>query len=246
MSVSTTRAKPITPTESIDRDGAIPPLENGDRLSRPEFERRYDAMPGLKKAELIEGVVHVPSPVRCRHHGGPHLTLGGWIFLYRARTPGVEAADNASVRLDLVNMPQPDCLLFISPEHGGQVQIDEDDYVNGGPDLVAEVAASSVSYDLHDKLDAYRRNRVREYIVWRVLDREVDWFVLREERYQRLSAEEDGTLHSTIFPGLWLDPSALLGDDFDRLLDVLQHGLDSPEHVDFAARLQRSRIEPVG
>jgi len=240
MSVSTTRAKPISPTESIDRDGAIPPLENGDRLTRDEFMRRYEAMPGLRKAELIEGVVYVPSPVRQQYHGNPHLTLGGWIFLYRARTPGVEAGDNSTVHLDLNNTPQPDCVLFIKPEHRGQVKIDAEGYIQGAPDLVAEVAASSVSYDLHDKLQAYERNGVREYIVWRVFDREVDWFVLREERYQRLSPEADGTLHSTIFPGLWLDPSALLSDDFDRLLNVLQHGLDSAEHTGFVARLRGS------
>jgi len=240
MSVSTTRAKSITPAESIDRDGAIPPLENGDRLTRDEFMRRYEAMPDLKKAELIEGVVYVPSPVRQEYHGEPHSSLVGWLFLYRARTPGVKLGDNSTVHLDLINTPQPDAVLFIEPEHGGQVKIDAEGYIEGAPDLVAEVAASSASYDLHDKLRAYQRNRVREYIVWRVFDHQVDWFVLREDRYERLSPEQDGTLHSTIFPGLWLDASALLSDDFDRLLGVLQHGLDSPEHARFVARLQGS------
>src|SRR5205823_9158563 len=122
MSVSVPRTKPITPAEPLDGTNAIPPLKDGDRLTRDEFERRYDAMPQLRKAELIEGVVHVPSPVRCEHHGEPHLSLVGCLFLYRARTPGVRGADNASVRLDLGNMPQPDGLLFISPEHGGQVR----------------------------------------------------------------------------------------------------------------------------
>jgi len=222
----------------MDESSAVPPLKAGDRLSRDEFERRYDATPHLKKAELIEGVVHVPSPVRQRHHSGPHFSLVGWLFLYRARTPGVEGGDNPSIRLDLGNMPQPDGVLFIQPEHGGHVQIDADDYVNGAPDLVAEVAASSVSYDLHDKLLAYRRNGVREYIVWRVDERELDWFVLRGDHYERLPPEEDGTLHSTIFPGLWLDPSALVSGDFDKLLAVLQRGLDSPEHATFAASLR--------
>src|SRR5438045_1369951 len=116
---------------SPEPPGRLPPLQPGDRLTRDEFERRYDAMPHLKKAELIDGVVHVPSPVRCEDHGEPHLSLVGCLFLYRARTPGVRGADNASVRLDLGNMPQPDAVLFISPDHGGQARIDEDDYVNG-------------------------------------------------------------------------------------------------------------------
>ena len=114
------------------------------------------------------------------HHGDQHSSLVGLVFLYRARTPGVEAGDNSTVLLDLNNSPQPDVVLFIEPEHGGQVKLDEKGYIVGAPELVAEVAASTVSYDLHDKLRAYERNGVREYIVWRVLEREVDWFVLRE------------------------------------------------------------------
>jgi Uma2 family endonuclease len=228
------------PREPLERSEAIPPLQEGDRLTRDEFERRYHAMPHLKKAELIEGVVHVPSPVRLRNHGEPHSNIHGWLYNYRVRTPGVRLADNASVRLDLGNMPQPDCLLFISPELGGQVQIDADDYVNGAPELVAEVAASSEGYDLSDKLWAYRRNRVREYIVWRVAEQLIEWFVLREEIYEPLVAAEDGILRSEVFPGLWLDPAALLRDDFDTLRTVLDQGLSSPEHSEFKARLQRA------
>ncbi len=133
MSVSVPRTEPATPGESIDRDGAIPPLEDGDRLTREEFLRRYDAMPQLKKAELIEGIVHLPSPVRHRFHGAPHSTLIGWLFNYRARTPGVELSDNSTVHLSLNNIPQPDCLLFIQPEHGGRVRIDRKGYIVGAP-----------------------------------------------------------------------------------------------------------------
>src|SRR5579875_1209802 len=126
----------------------IPPLENGDRLSRDEFERRYDAMPHLKKAELIEGEVYVGSPVRIQQHSKPHFELIGWFAVYVAATPHLLAGDNGSIRLDLDNEPQPDVFLMIAPEHGGQARISEDDYVEDAPELVAEVAASSVSYDL--------------------------------------------------------------------------------------------------
>src|SRR5271157_5855135 len=206
MAVSTPRAIPVEPTEAPS-NGAIPPLENGDRLTRAEFERRYEAMPELKKAELIEGVVHMPSPVRQRYHGRQHSHLNFWLCAYEGSTPGVEVGDNSTVRLDLDNMPQPDCLLFIQPEHGGRVRIGEKDYIEGAPDLVAEVASSSASYDLGDKLKAYRRNGAREYMVWRVLDRQIDWFVLHAERYKPLNPAADGILRSTVFPGLWLDPA---------------------------------------
>jgi Uma2 family endonuclease len=246
MPVSTTRSKPARSASPADRHGAIPPLESGDRLTREEFERRYHAMPHLKKAELIEGVVYVPSPVRQEYHGGPHLDFNGWLFGYMARTPGLKGGDNSTVRLDPLNEPQPDGVLYIKPEHGGRVVIDEEGYINHAPDLVAEVSASSASYDLHDKLEVYRRHEVREYIVWRVFDREIDWFVLRGAAYERLMAGDDGILRSTIFPGLWLDPGALMREDYETLLAVLQRGLETPEHAAFKEKLQRDKIAPLG
>jgi Uma2 family endonuclease len=212
-------------------------LENGDVLTRAEFERRYEAMPHLKKAELIEGVVYVPSPVRHRYHGHQHTHLVSWLGYYEAHTPGVEASDNVTVRLDLDNEPQPDALLFIDPACGGHVLLDAEGYIEGAPELVAEVASSSASYDLHTKLRVYRRNGVREYIVWRVLDQELDWFVLRAEQYERLALDAAGLYRSEVFPGLWLNAAALLQGDLATVLAVVQRGLASPEHAAFVMRL---------
>ena len=215
----------------------IPPLEPGDRLTRPEFERRYDAMPHLRKAELIEGVVYMPSPIRFRHHGRPHALLMGWLIHYEAETPGVLTADNSTARLDLDNEPQPDAVLLIDPARGGQARISEDDYIENAPELVAEVASSSVSIDLTTKLHVYRRNGVREYVVWRVLDLAVDWFVLRDGQYARLVLDEEGLLRSETFPGLWLDVPALVRGEVAGVLAAVQRGLTSLEHNAFAVRL---------
>jgi Uma2 family endonuclease len=219
----------------------IPPLENGDRLTRDEFERRYEAMPHLKKAELIEGVVYVPSPARLRHHGRPQVDLITWLGVYLAATPGVEGGDNTTVRLDLENEPQPDAVLLIDPARGGQAHISDDDFIEGSPELVAEVSSSSVSFDLGLKLQVYQRTGVREYLVWRVRDREVDWFVLRGGKYQRLKADGAGRLCSKTFPGLWLDPDALVGRDLARVLAVVQEGTRTPQHAAFVAKLSRPR-----
>ena len=216
----------------------IPPLESGDRLTRAEFERRYDAMPHLKKAELVEGVVYVGSPVRFTHHGRPHADVGAWLAVYRAATPGACTADNTTVRLDPENDVQPDVLLRLEPEHGGRSRISDDGYVEGAPELMFEVAASSASYDLHDKLRAYRRNTVQEYVVWRVLDRMVDWLVLREGVYERLEPDAAGVLRSERFPGLWLAVPSLLAGDLAAVLATLQEGLASPEHAAFLERLR--------
>ena len=154
----------------------LPPLENGDQLTRVEFERRYQAMPEVKKAELIEGIVYMASPVRAKKHSKPHSRIIGWLIAYEAATSGVETLDNATVRLDVDNEPQPDALLRI--EQGGQSRISEDDYVEGAPELIVEIAASTASIDLHQKLKVYRRNQVQEYLVWRIYDSEFDWFPL--------------------------------------------------------------------
>ena len=251
MAISSQPAKPALPPEdqgflvipSPQDQGflAIPPLENGDRLTRAEFERRYEAMPNLKKAELIEGEVYMPSPVRYKGHSNPHSRIVTWLGIYELNTPGVESGDNGTIRLDLDNEPQPDAFLIIRPEKGGQVQISEDDYIEGSPELVAEVASSSVSFDLGKKLEVYRRNGVREYLVWRVLDREVDWFVNRDGQFDRLLPTSDGVIRSTVFPGLWLHPAALVGGDRDTVKTVLQQGLNSPEHAEFVAQLEKAR-----
>lgn len=218
-----------------------PPLKNGDRLSRAEFERRYQAMPANCWAELIEGEVHMPSPVRVKHHGAPHLDLMAFLGVYSHFTPGVNGAGNATVRLDMENEPQPDGLLYIEPDCGGRIRIDEDDFINGAPELAAEVSASTIAADLGKKFRAYRRNQVQEYIVWRVMDKVLDWFTWQSGNYQRLDATPEGVIKSLVFPGLWLDVPAILRGDFPQAHATLQQGLNSPEHADFVARLQKNK-----
>ena len=213
-------------------------LENGDRLSRCEFERRYATRPDIKKAELIEGVVYMSAAVRLTSHGEPHSVVLTWLGNYCAHTPKVRVADNATVRLDLDNEPQPDVLLRIEPQAGGQSHVSDDDYLEGAPELVVEIAASSVSYALHDKLRVYRRNGVREYVVWRVHDRQLDWFVLEDDEYRRQQPDAAGILHSTVFPGLRLAVEALLSGDVATVLAELQRGLDTDEHAAFVDRLR--------
>jgi Uma2 family endonuclease len=215
----------------------VPSLESGDTLSRSEFERRYEATPRLKKAELLEGIVYVSSPTRHRLHARPHVRLVGWIAAYEAGTPGTEGGDNGTLRLDLDNEPQPDAFLRIAPERGGQTTTSPDDYVEGAPELVCEVASSSASCDLHVKLHVYRRSGVREYLVVRTLDRAVDWFRLREGRFEPLPIGTDGIHRSAVFPGLWLDTAALLAGDLARVLRVLSEGMASPSHADFVRDL---------
>lgn len=215
---------------------SIPPLQPGDHLTRAEFERRYEAMPDLKKAELIEGIVYMPPPVSQENHSGPHFDLIGWLGIYRATTPGIRGGDNSTLRLDLDNEPQPDAFLYVLPSHGGQVRM-SGGYVQGGPEFVAEVAASSVSYDLHSKKRVYLQNNVREYLVWRVLDKAIDWFVLQNGQYTAMQADAQGLHHSQNLPGLCLDATALIRGDLATVMRRQQEALSDPRHAAFIAKL---------
>lgn len=215
-----------------------PPLESGDRLTRQEFEHRYYLMPENIKAELIEGVVYVASPVRANSHGRPHAKIMAWLGFYSAATRGVDVQDNATVRLDIDNEPQPDALLRIEPRVGGNSRISEDDYIEGAPELIAEIAASSASYDMNAKLNAYRRNGVQEYIVWQIYENRLDWFRLQEGRYVSFEPDAEGVIRSQFFPGLWLSVNALLEGNLAEVLAVLQQGLQTAEHQAFVERLQ--------
>ncbi|HEY83947.1 MAG TPA: Uma2 family endonuclease [Chloroflexi bacterium] len=223
--------RPAAPVESLS-------LNSGDRLSRTEFERRYHAHPEIKKAELIEGVVYVPSPIRYENHANPHFAIMGWLAVYSAATPGVKGGDNATLRLDFENEPQPDALLRLEPAVGGQSSVTEDDYLEGAPELIVEIAASSVSYDMHDKRRAYARNGVQEYLVIQMYEQKMAWFVLREGVYELLEPDEEGILRSDVFPGLRLNVNAFWAGDLAAMLATLQQGVDSSAHAAFVEQLK--------
>ena len=217
----------------VSHELKILPLENGDRLTRSEFERRYQAMSQIKKAELIEGKVYMASPVRVIH-GQPHAYIMGWLAVYHAATPGTQFADNTTVRLDTDNEPQPDALLRIED---GQSRVDVDNYIQGAPELIVEIAASSAAYDLREKLQVYRRNGVQEYIVWQVSDRALDWFRLRDGAYIKLQTDSNNIIKSEVFPGLWLAIDPLLEGNLGKVLQTVQRGLTTTEHQIFITQL---------
>ncbi len=216
MVVTRNRQAILPPTK--EESTRMPPLENGDRLTRAEFERRYAAMARVKKAELIEGIVHMPTPVKVSH-GKPHAQVVSWLGVYCAGTPGVQPSDNTTVRLDADNEVQPDALLRL--ERGGHSSISGDGYVEGAPELIAEIAASSAAIDLHTKMNVYRRSGVQEYLVWQTFDSRLDWFELREEAFAPLASDKAGVFRSHVFPGLWLDAKALLKGELATVLREL-------------------------
>jgi Uma2 family endonuclease len=192
-------------------------LENGDRLDRLEFERRYTAS-SIKKAELIEGLVYVASPLRFTPHAEPHGRIIGWLIAYQAMMTGLKVGIEPTVRLDADNEPQPDAVLF---RLGGNAQVDEDGYITGSPELIVEIAASTVSYDLHAKKRSYERNGVKEYIVWRTLDQQIDWFILENAQYVELTPDAAEIMHSREFEGLRLNVTAILNGDMSAVLKTL-------------------------
>ena len=234
---------PLTPPVNPLPD-RTPPLESGDRLTRPEFERRYEAATHIHRAELIEGVVYVASALRHEQHGKPHSRIMTWLGIYQALTPGVDLSDAPTVRLDLDNEPQPDAVLLIKPAAGGQTRLSREGYIEGAPELVVEVAASSVAIDMGSKKQAYRRNGILEYIVWQSYENRLDWFQLVEGAYQIVLPDETGRIRSQTFPGLWLAVDDLLNDNMARVLEVVQEGVRSAEHQAFVQKLASQTPAP--
>lgn len=215
-------------------------LENGLHLGATEFLHRYEQMPEVKKAELVNGIVFMASPVRADRHGEPDNFIQTWLGTYVISTPGVRAAANSTVRLSSDDVPQPDALLRILPEHGGKVVLDAKGYLQGAPELIVEIAGSSAAIDAREKFASYRRAGVLEYLLWRTEERAIDWWVLHDDEYVPL-ASEGGVIKSRHFPGLWLDVHNLLAGDAAAVIRTLNQGIQSPEHQGFVDKLASAK-----
>jgi len=216
----------------------IAPLVQGDKLTREEFLRRWEAMPQVRKAELIGGIVYMPSP-QTADHGDMDVDVGYWLRTYTRKTPGCQPSHNATTFM-LEDAPQPDLHLRILPEYGGNTRMHHR-FVTGAPELVSEVSLSSTSYDLHQKLELYQEAGVVEYIAILLREQEIRWHRLRGSAYQLLPQSTEGIICSKVFPGLWLDVQAMLRRDLEQVLATLQQGLDSPAHAKFVTQLARKR-----
>jgi Uma2 family endonuclease len=217
----------------------LPPLVAGQRLDQPTFHERYEAMPPETRAELVGGIVYMPSPMRI-DHGETGCIVIGWMDRYVRFTPGIRGADVATVKLDRAGEPQPDGFLFIPAELGGQAGVDEERYLTGAPEFVAEVARSSRSFDLNEKKADYERAGVQEYLVVELDPNRIHWFIRRGNQFQKMRPGPDGIYRSKVFPGLWLDPQALFAADRARRDEVLEEGVRTTGHAAFVAKLARA------
>jgi Uma2 family endonuclease len=219
----------VMPSPVSGTKAAPLPLHAGDHLSASEFLRRYEAMGDQVKAELINGIVYIMFPAHFEAHGVPDSIIQTWLGHFAAYTPSVHHATGPTIKLSRADVPQPDSLLLIKPEAGGNCRITADDYISGAPEFVAEVSASSASYDSREKMEAYLRAGVREYLIWRTYDKAVDWFVLQEDEYVRLPPDADDIIRSPHLSGLWLNMKALLTHDRAAVLRTLDEGLKARE-----------------
>lgn len=223
----------------IRNELATDPLESGLHLRRAEFERRYELMPRLKRAELINGVVIMGSPVS-NWHAEKNNSVGTCFGNYAAAVPQVKVGVNGTVRLDDLNEVQPDAFLRLDEKFGGQSVL-EGNYLSGAPELIVEIAASSVAYDMFEKLELYHRHKVREYLVWQGEENRIVPFRWEETKFQRIEIESGGIFRSEAFPGLFLDLGALLAGNMEKALAELRNGLASPQFAAFVSRLARER-----
>jgi hypothetical protein len=227
----------------------VPLLHEGDRLTAREYLRRYEADPVVTRAELIDGVVYVNavrrpdgtgesvSPISAEFHADPQGAVIGMFYWYAVNTPGVAGTGPVTLLVDDRNLPEPDAVLRVLPEYGGATSLNRRGYVLGPPELLVEVAHTSVARDMGPKYRAYEAGGVAEYLVWRTSRGKIDLFALRRGAYSAVAPDAAGVVRSGQFPGLWLDSAALLAGDNRRALETLQAGLASPEHAAFVAKL---------
>jgi Uma2 family endonuclease len=192
------------------------------RLDQPTFHALYEAMPSGVRAELIHGVVHMPSPLGVDHSDGL-LPILIWLDYYAERSGRpVQVADGATVILDSRTEVQPDALLRVV--EGGQTQV-RGGFIVGPPELVVEVSRSTRYVDLGPKLDEYARAGVREYVVRTIGPDQLLWHLLVDGRLIEQRPGADGLYRSSTFPGLWLDPIALLHGHRAQLRTAIDRGL---------------------
>ena len=204
-------------------------------MSRDEFMRRWEELPELKNAELIDGIVYMSSSVTTLH-STYDSHLAGWLRQYAWATPGCECGNNGTW-LMIESAPQPDTAVWILPEYGGKSKY-KGAYNSGAPELAIEICASTATQDLRSKLALYQRAGVREYLTLVLEPCEVVWRTLVGGRYVPLKAGADGVLKSRVFPGLWLDQAAAIGADGPLVEAVLRKGLASRAHAAFVRALQ--------
>jgi hypothetical protein len=217
----------------------LPPLENGDHLDQKTFHNRYEAMPDAR-AELIGGIVYMASPLKL-DHGRHGIRVIRWLGEYEEATLGTEALENVTHILGPDSETQPDVALRIVPECGGQTSFDKRGYLTGGSELITEISHSTESIDLNAKKDDYERAGVLEYVVVALRTKKVFWFVRKHGKLKEVPPDADGIYRSAVFPGLWLDPAALLRRDGPGVLTVVRRGLASPEHAAFVVKLASRR-----
>jgi hypothetical protein len=216
----------------------IKPLAAGDHLTRAEFLRRWEADPDIKFAELIGGIVYMPSPLSIEHSEAD-LLVAHWLGHYAMCTPGLKPGSNATCKM-LKDAPQPDLYLRLPNELGGACRV-KGNYLIGAPEFIAEICLTSAAYGLHEKLKLYETAGVKEYLTVLLADQEVRWHRLVGKNYKQMS-ERDGVYRSVGFPGLWLDEPALLKGNMLKVIEVLDRGLQTPEHAAFVKQLSsRSR-----
>ncbi|MGH7169239.1 MAG: Uma2 family endonuclease [Gemmataceae bacterium] len=225
-------------TAKLPRGKRLPPLENGDQLDQPTFHARYQAMPEDCRAQLIGGIVYMPSPQKVPH-GETQGLVFRWLDEYAEATPGTKALLNTTQILGPESEPEPDACLFILADYGGRVYVDEDEYLHGAPELIVEVSSSTESIDLHRKKRDYQQAGVREYVVLALRMQQVFWFLRQRGKYKEVPLPADGIFRSRTLPGLWLDAEAMLRCQRPGVLAALKQGVATAEHAAFVAKLRK-------
>ena len=224
------------PNQSATPPG--PPVD-GDCLSVNEFLRRYLPYRRHLKAELINGLVSLNRGVRADLEDLSNSVIQSWVRSYAGLTPGTRMDVNTIVILAWDTVPQPNIVLRVLSENGGKSRMTDGGTLKDAPELMVDFTTSHQTFDIRDKLGAFRRHGVAEYLVWWANDQKLDWFCLEQGKYALNLPDSNGVLTSPSFPGLRLNLSALLNRNSAAVMATLRRSLESSEHAGFVARLEK-------
>ena len=210
-------------------------LRDGERIPPDEFRRRCGVLEAVGvdfRVEYVNGVVRMMPPPNFAGHTHPIRVMQGLLSAYTRQTPGVIDYTESGVTLPVEETSadvSPDLCLVVQPGRGGQMSVDDAGYFVGPPELVVEVANSSLSYDLGEKRDLYEAAGVQEYLVHATRERRLLMMRRDGDRFRTVMPDADGVLASRIFPGLVFDTAAIIADDIAAAEATLDRVMQSPE-----------------
>lgn len=155
-----------------------------------------------------------------------------WLCQYRRSTPCVESLGRVSIFLDPTTEIETTAAMWLTPGADDRPRWQR---CEGVPELLVEVTATVHNKVFRRRLRVYEQSEIHELLVVTGDPRDTALYARENGRFARVSPADDGSYRSRVFPGLWLDPSALFSDEWNEMAACLDRGMATEEHAAFVA-----------